>query len=79
MSGSMPDIVLTSIDLPDLRQRQFNLIPVERPLPRLQRITLEVYRVQLFLVTQDPPNLFEALQLAITGPKLFKMCQRLKP
>jgi hypothetical protein len=51
---------LTSINLHNLRQGQPHFIPIKRRLLSLQRITLKVHRLQLFLIAQLLLNFLEA-------------------
>lgn len=66
---------LTRIDLHDLRDRQTHFIPIQRRRPHLQRIALEIHRLQLLLILQLALHLVEARQLVIRPPQLLQMHQ----
>ena len=68
----------TSINLPNLRQRQADLIPINDLIPRLQRIALEIHRVQLLLIGQLPLHLLERLQLVVGRPDFLEVAEMLQ-
>lgn len=68
----------TSINLPNLRQRQTDLIPIHDGILRLQRIALEIHRVQLLLVGQLPLHLLERLELVVGGPQFLELAEVLQ-
>jgi len=67
----------TGINLPNLRQRQADFVPVHDCVLRLQRIALEIHRVQLLLVGQLPLHLLKRLQLVAGRPQFLEMAQML--
>lgn len=69
---------LTRINLLNLRQRQANLIPIQRRLRPLQRVALEVHRRQHLLIPQFALDFLETAQLAITRPELGQVCQAIQ-
>jgi hypothetical protein len=65
----------TRINLLDLRQRQPHLIPVHSRTIRLQRIPLEIHRLQLLLILQLALDLVKARELVIRRPQLLQILQ----
>lgn len=61
----------TRVNLHDLRKCQPHFIPVHRRPLGLQRIPLEVYRLEVFLILELSLDLLEARKLVIRPPEFF--------
>lgn len=66
---------LTSINLPHLRQRQPDLIPIQHLVLPLQRRPLKVHRHKLLLILQLPLHLDETRELGVARPQLLELGQ----
>ena len=66
---------LTSIDLLYLRQRQPHFIPVHDVAACLQRVPLEIYRVQTLDRSEFALHLLEACEEVAARPQLFQVLQ----
>lgn len=59
-------------------QGQLDLVPIQRPLFCLKRVSFKIHRLQIHLVTQLLFNLLEAAELAVAGPELLQLGQLLE-
>lgn len=72
-------VKLTSIDLPHLRQRQPQLVPIQHRLALLHGVALEIHLLELLLVAQRALDLAEILHLAVARPDVLELRERLEP
>lgn len=69
----------TSINLHHLRQRQPHLIPIQRRLRPLQRVSLKVHSLELLLICQLALHLAEISEFTVTRPELGEVGESLEP
>lgn len=66
---------LTSINLHDVRNRQAHFVPINSRSSSLQRVPLEIHRLQMWLPAQLVLDVLKPVQLVIRRPELLQIRQ----
>lgn len=66
---------LTSINLHDVRNRQAHFVPINSRSSSLQRVPLEIHRLQMWLPAQLVLDVLKPVQLVVRRPELLQIRQ----